>query len=280
MKRKFTNFILILIFLIGLSVVLYPSISNYWNSKTQSKAIVNYDERISQMDESQFTKYFEEAEEYNKKLAELNYPLSEYRKLGGYEDLLNVMNNGMIGYIYIEKIKVELPIYHGTSDEVLDVAAGHIEGSSLPIGGKSTHAALSSHRGLPSAKLFTNLDQLQEGDKFVVTVLNRKCTYQVDQIRIVEPKDTSYLAIEEGEDYCTLITCTPYGINSHRMLVRGHRVENDVNNAKFITADALKLDAFVVAPIIALPMLLILIICLFVKYRKKGKKKVKGVEEK
>lgn len=267
MKKKISNFILIAIFFIGLSIVLYPSISNYWNSRTQSEAIMNYDLTVSQMDSEKTAQIFKEAEEYNAQLAALDFPLSEKDKIPGYEQKLNVMGNGMMGYIYIEKIKVQLPIYHGTSDAVLDIATGHIQGSSLPVGGLTTHCVLSSHRGLPSAKLFTDLDEIQEGDTFKLTVLDRVCTYQVDQIRIVEPYDTSDLVIEEGQDYCTLITCTPYGINTHRLLVRGHRIENFVKTK--VVADALKIDPLVVAPIIAAPILLIMIIFLFIKYRKR-----------
>lgn len=269
MKQNTSNIILIIIFFIGLSIVLYPTVSNYWNQRTQSTAIVNYDESISKLTEADFEKYFQEAEEYNKKLSKLDFPLSQSDKVPGYDNLLNVTGNGMIGYLYIKKIKVELPVYHGTSDAVLDVATGHIKGSSLPIGGEGTHAAMSSHRGLPSAKLFTDLDKLEIGDTFTMTVLNRTITYEVDQIRIVNPDEVSDLEIVEGKDYCTLITCTPYGINSHRLLVRGHRIENIVDVSKLIISDAMLIEPAVVAPLIAMPILFILVVWLLIKYRKK-----------
>lgn len=269
MKKKCSNFILGIIFFIGMSIVLYPTISNYWNQRTQSAAIVDYDIIVSNIDEEEYNKLFEQAEEYNNKLKQLDYPLSQKDEITGYEESLNILGTGMMGYINIEKIDVELPIFHGTSDAVLDIATGHIEGSSLPIGGLGTHSLLSSHRGLPSAKLFTDLDKLEIGDMFTITVLNRIITYEVDQIRIVKPKDLKELEIEEDKDYCTLITCTPYGINTHRLLVRGHRVENVVDMSTYVVSDALRVEPILVAIVISIFIVIILVIVVFIKYRKK-----------
>ena len=196
-------------------------------------------------------------------------PFINYSEVSGYDDILNVTGNGMIGYITIDKINVKLPIYHGTSESILNVAVGNLPGSSLPVGGESTHSVLSAHRGLPSAKLFSDLDKLKERDTFTITVLNRLLTYEVDHISIVEPDKIEDLYIEEGKDYCTLLTCTPYGINTHRLLVRGHRVENADDGAAVLTNDAYELDSLILAPVVAAPLLLILLIIVLVKYRKK-----------
>lgn len=269
MKRKKITLILLVIFFIGLSVLLYPSISQYWNSKVQSQAITDYEKNISNIKEEDYTNIFAEAENYNQKLTKLDFPLIQYKDISGYDNLININNNGMMGYIQIDKIKVQLPIYHGTSASVLNVAVGHFEGSSLPIGGKNTHSVLSAHRGLPSAKLFTNLNKLEIGDIFVITVLDRKLTYQVDDIEVVIPSDVSNLEIVEGEDYVTLVTCTPYGINTHRLLVRGTRIENIKDKKLIVTSDAYLIDKLVVTLVISLPILLILIIYVMVKPVKK-----------
>lgn len=269
MKKHLSTILLVCVFLIGLSVLLYPSISDYWNSKTQSQAIDNYENIVSEMNSDDYALLLKEAEEYNQKLAELEYPLVDYDQLDGYEGILSIGDSGIIGYITIDRIDVELPIYHGTSGAVLNSAVGHMEGTSFPIGGENTHAVLSAHRGLPSAKLFTNLDKLERGDTFMITVLNRKITYQVDQIRIVEPDEVDELNIVQGKDYCTLVTCTPYGINTHRLLVRGVRTEDTgESNGQYITTDAYRIDSLILAPVTATPMLLILLIVLLVKYRK------------
>lgn len=190
-----------------------------------------------------------------------------------YESLLNVSENGIIGYIEIPVINCSLPIYHGTDETVLQIAVGHIEGSSLPVGGLGTHCVLSGHRGLPSAKLFTNLDKLSEKDTFYIRVLNETLTYEVDQIRIVEPHEVEALEIEPGKDYCTLVTCTPYGINTHRLLVRGHRINNPAGaGAVRATANAIQIRPALIAIVIAIPMLLVLLIILLVKTRKKKDK--------
>ena len=270
MKKNRSTIILVFIFFIGLSLLLYPTLSDYWNSFHQSKAIVNYAETVAQIDNSEYQEMWQVANEYNKNLIAKGqrFTLTE-KELEEYNSILNVGGAGIIGYIEIPDINVSLPIYHGVDDVILQIAIGHLPGTSLPIGGESTHCAISGHRGLPSAKLFTNLDQLKEGDLFMMRVLDESYTYEVDQIRIVEPADLSALKIEEGKDYCTLITCTPYGVNSHRLLVRGHRVENVLNNSIMVVADATQIDSVLVAPMYAVPILVILFIGVLVRYRKR-----------
>lgn len=270
-KKNLSSIILVLIFIIGLSLLLYPSFSDYWNSFHQSRAIASYAQTVTTIDDDQYEKMWAQAQEYNTTLAKKQnrWVLSE-EEYEEYEGLLNIGGTGIIGYIEIPTIKVSLPIYHGVDEAVLQIAVGHIEGSSLPVGGEGTHCVISGHRGLPSAKLFTNLDEMEEGDLFMMRVLDETLTYEVDQIRIVEPEDLSALEIEEGKDLCTLVTCTPYGINSHRLLVRGHRVENmESANSIRVTADAMQIDPVMVAPVIAVPILLILLIWLLVHYRKR-----------
>ena len=270
-KKNLSSIILVLIFIIGLSLLLYPSFSDYWNSFHQSRAIASYAQTVTTIDDDQYEKMWAQAQEYNTTLAKKQnrWVLSE-EEYEEYEGLLNIGGTGIIGYIEIPNIKVSLPIYHGVDEAVLQIAVGHIEGSSLPVGGEGTHCVISGHRGLPSAKLFTNLDEMEEGDHFMMRVLDETLTYEVDQIRIVEPEDLSALDIEEGKDLCTLVTCTPYGINSHRLLVRGHRVENLESASSIrVTADAMQIDPVMVAPVIAVPILLILLIWLLVHYRKR-----------
>lgn len=270
-KRNLSNIILVSIFLIGLSLLLYPTFSDYWNSFHQSRAIASYAEAVAQVDDDTYVKMLEAARAYNEKLAgsEQSWTLSEEEREEYYE-LLNVAGSGIMGYIEIPSINVSLPIYHGVDEAVLQIAVGHIEGSSLPVGGLGSHCVLSGHRGLPSAKLFTNLDQLVEGDVFVIRILDETLTYEVDQIRIVEPTDLSSLEREDGKDYCTLVTCTPYGVNSHRLLVRGHRIENLKESSSIrVTADATQIDPVIVAPVVAIPILLLLLIWLLVYYRKR-----------
>lgn len=275
MKKKGNHLItilLVLIFLLGLSLLLYPSVSDYWNSKHQTRAIAVYSEEVSGLDKEQYQALWAGAAAYNASLRERDnaYLLTEEQK-AAYEQLLNVSGLGIMGYIEIPSIDCSLPIYHGTEESVLQIAIGHLEWSSLPVGGESTHCVLSGHRGLPSAKLFTNLDKLQEGDVFMLRVLDEVLTYEVDQILIVEPQEIAALQITEGEDYCTLVTCTPYGINSHRLLVRGHRIEN-APEARLVrvTADAVQIEPLLVAPIVALPMLLLLLILLLLPKRPKN----------
>ena len=264
-KGSFLTIILILVLIMGLSLMLYPSFSNYWNELHQTKAIADYNSVVADMSDEDCSRLFEEAVEYNKALRKIRFPLMYYDDVAGYDNLLNVCSNGIMGYISIEKIGVELPIYHGIEETTLQVAVGHIEGSSLPTGGKSTHCALSAHRGLPSARLFTDIDKLEIGDVFTLTILDRVLTYQVDQILVVEPDDIEPLYVVEGEDYCTLVTCTPYGVNSHRMLIRGTRIENEKQllNVR-VTSDASIIDPIVVAPFVAAPILLILFILLMI----------------
>ena len=275
MKKKGNHLItilLVLIFLLGLSLLLYPAVSDYWNSKHQTRAIAVYSEEVSGLDEDQYQALWEAAAAYNASLLERDnaYLLTEEQK-AAYEQLLNVSGLGIMGYIEIPSIDCSLPIYHGTEESVLQIAIGHLEWTSLPVGGESTHCVLSGHRGLPSAKLFTNLDKLQEGDVFLLRVLDEVLTYEVDQILIVEPQEIAELQITEGEDLCTLVTCTPYGINTHRLLVRGHRIEN-APEARLVrvTADAVQIEPLLVAPIVALPMLLLLLILLLLPKRPKN----------
>lgn len=268
--RHLTTILLVAVFMIGIGLIGYPSFSDYWNSFHQSRAIMNYTETVANMDQEKFDALIQEAEEYNAKLARtgINWTMSEEQQKQ-YDSLLNFDGTGDMGYINIPKINVELPIYHGTSDSVLQTSIGHLEGTSLPVGGESTHTVLSGHRGLPSAKLFTDLDKLTEGDTFTLNILNQTLTYEVDQIRIVEPTDLSDLQIVEGQDLCTLVTCTPYGINTHRLLVRGHRIANQNGEAQVI-ADALQIRPIYIMPFVAVPILLILIIAVLIFPKRRG----------
>jgi len=268
-KKKWSTFILLLIFFVGLSVMLYPAISSYWNSRTQTQAIIDYQAMLDNIPKKDYTAIFEKAENYNDELAKLDYPLLEHDRVKGYNETLDISNTGMMGYLSIEKINLELPIYHTTDDDVLNVAVGHLEGTSLPVGGESTHCVVSAHRGLPSATLFTNLDHLEIGDTFTVKVLDRTLTYQVDQIKTVAPDDSSELAIIDGKDYCTLLTCTPYGINSHRLIVRGKRIATAEQREIYITSEAFQIDSLIVTPIVALPILLTLMLIVLFKPIKK-----------
>ena len=280
MKKHLTTLLLIAIFIAGLCILLYPSVSDYWNSMVQSKAIVDYEAALSNLTQKDYTDAFEAAYAYNAALREVDFPLMYFDKLDEredlqkYEDILNINGNGIMGYISIPKIKVELPVYHGTSASVLNVAAGHLEGTSLPVGGESTHCVLSAHRGLPSAKLFTDLDEMAIGDVFTITVLDQVLTYEVDQIKIVEPNEVDDLYVVEGEDYCTLVTCTPYGINTHRLLVRGTRIETvEEKPTIYVPSDGFLIDELIIAPVLAVPMLMVLLVFLMVRYRKKSGEK-------
>ena len=278
MKRKRIGLLLLLMLFVGVCGLLYPSVSQYWNARTQTRAVENYREILDSLKPEDFDAYFEAAESYNQQLHDLKSPLTDYHRLSNYHQTLNISGNGIMGYISIPKLGVELPLYHGISAEVLNVACGHMEGSSLPIGGESTHAVLSAHRGLPHARLFTDLDKLEIGDTFQITVLNRTVTYQVDQIKVVRPDNAEYIQIVEGEDLCTLLTCTPYGVNSHRLLVRGTRIENAAP-VLHVTSDAFKIDSLVATPVVAAPILLVLLVVLMVKYREKGSKPLISKEE-
>lgn len=277
-KNNITTIILIVILLAGLSLLLYPSVSDYWNSFRQSKAIANYAESVAKLDEEEYNRILNAAYEYNRKLAENGGIVSSKIK-EEYAELLNISGHGIMGYIEIPEINCSLPIYHGTEDSVLQIAVGHIEWSSLPVGGESTHSVLSGHRGLPSAKLFSNLDKLQNGDTFMIRVLDEVLTYEVDQILIVEPENVESLKVALGKDYCTLVTCTPYGVNTHRLLVRGHRIENIEESDKIrVTADANQIEPLIVAPFAAIPLLAVLFV--FLMLPKKRRKNRGGKDEK
>lgn len=277
MKKHLSTIILIFVFLIGLSLLLYPSLSNYWNSFHASRAIATYAEQTANLEEDTCSELLAAAKSYNDALPsrENTFSLSDAEN-ETYQSLLNIGGTGIMGYIEIDSLDVSLPIYHGTDEAVLQIAVGHLDWSSLPVGGESTHCVLSGHRGLPSAKLFTNLDKLTEGDTFVLRVLDEVLTYEVDQTLIVEPHEIDALRIVPGEDLCTLVTCTPYGVNTHRLLVRGHRVENNPEALTVhVTADALQIEPIIVAPLIAAPILLVLLIALLLPRRGKNRRKDK-----
>ena len=272
MKKHKTVILLTLGFFVGICILLYPTISDYWNSKTQSRAITNYESILEDLKPEDYTAIFQNAHAYNKALYELNFPLADYPKVPGYYDTLQITDNDMIGYLKIDRIGVELPIYHSTSDEVLSRGVGHLEGSSLPVGGQNTHSVMSAHRGLPSAKLFTDLDRMEIGDTFQIVVLDQILTYQVDFIKIIEPNDVSNLQIIDGGDYCTLFTCTPYGINTHRLLVRGIRIETIKEKPViYVSNEAFRIEPLLVTPAVAAPMLLVLLIHLLIKYKEPPK---------
>lgn len=267
----FLTMILILVLVIGLSLLLYPSFSNAWNQRHATHAIEGYAEQLMTINNEEYAKIWQAAIDHNKALPdrEETHRLSE-EEYAAYEKLLLVGNEQIMGFIEIPEIGVELPIYHGTDEAVLQVAIGHLEWTSLPVGGEGSHCVVSGHRGLPSARLFTDLDKLVVGDFFMLHVLDETLTYEVDQIRIVLPSETDELLIQEGKDLCTLVTCTPYGINSHRLLVRGHRVENQEQiQAVRVSADAVIVEKLVVAPFLLIPILFVLLIWLLVSTRKR-----------
>lgn len=273
-KDKLINISLILILFVGLSLLLYPSLSNYWNSFRQSYAVATYVQQVTNLDSEEYDCIWQNAVEYNRKLLNRtnSYALPE-EMIEEYQSHLNISGDGIMGYVSIPSIKINLPIYHGIDETILQVAVGHLEWTSLPTGGRGTHCAISGHRGLPSARLFTDLDQLKVEDIFIINVLDQVLTYKVDQIKIVEPHETEDLRIEEDKDLCTLVTCTPYGVNSHRLLVRGHRVENELQEEMVrITNDAIQVEPIMVAPVVAAPIFLVLLVLLFTTDRK-GKKK-------
>ena len=276
--------VLVLVFLAGVGFLIYPTFADWWNSFHQSRAIMSYTDSISNMDRTQYDEVLKAARGYNRKLAAdgISWELTPEQE-AEYNRQLAVDESGIMGYIQIDKIHVMLPVYHGTEEAVLQTSIGHLQETSLPAGcetfdskeGKVTdpeegaHSVLSGHRGLPSAKLFSDLDKLVEGDIFTLNILDETLTYQVDQIRVVEPEDLSALALEKGKDLCTLVTCTPYGINTHRLLVRGHRVANAMGDIK-VLADALQIEAVYVAPFIAVPILLLLIIFVIMRADQKA----------
>ena len=274
MKRKHISTIfIILIFLVGLGFISYPTVSNLWNQAHQSRAIATYSKQVEKLDDSENKKMLKAARKYNKSLLKKSdhWKLSKKDKKK-YESLLDVSGTGIMGYIEVPKIDCSLPIYHGTDEGALQIAIGHLEGSSLPVGGKNTHCVLSGHRGLPSARLFTDLDQMEEGDIFILNILGRKLAYEVDQIKVVLPEEMSDLEIEEGKDLCTLVTCTPYGINTHRLLVRGHRteyVEKKVAEEKKEVQTKKTDIRLMIAGGAGVLMLLIIIIVIVIKRRRK-----------
>ena len=274
-KDKLSNILLILVLLAGLSLLLYPSFADHWNTLHQTRAIADYSNQLEEIDEVEYKKIWQDVKQYNKNISmRMNVFLPSDEEKLHYEQLLNISGRGVMGYIEIPSIDCTSPIYHGTDDTVLQVAVGHVDWTSLPGGGAGTHCVLSGHRGLPSARLFTDLDKLGVGDVFMLNILDQTLTYQVDQVKIVLPHETEDLLIVEGEDYCTLVTCTPYGVNSHRMLVRGTRIENvqEVKTRR-VTADAVQIEPVIVAPVLAAPVLLLLLIMLLLPKPKKKRRK-------
>ena len=264
LKKNGLTLILLLILLIGAGLIAYPSFANWWNSFHQSRAVASYAETAANMNTEEYERIISKSQAYNRKLSRsgILWTLDEDEEKE-YKEQLDIGTSGIMGYIDIPKIDVMLPIYHGIDESILQVAVGHIPGTSLPVGGEGSHCVVSGHRGLPSARLFTDIDKLVGGDSFTITVLNKTLTYEVDQIRTVLPTDLSDLQIEKGKDYVTLVTCTPYGINTHRLLVRGHRIENADGDASVI-ADALQIEPIYIVPFIAVPILILLIIGMFI----------------
>lgn len=267
--NKRNTIIMIILFFIGLLTLFYPTLSNYYNEKMGSKTIYNYENIIDSYDFNKFKEIKDNAIKYNKDLSKLSDPLIDYKEIKNYENILNVNDEGMMGYLSIDKIRVEIPIYHGTSNDTLNSFVGHVEGTSLPIGGNSTHSVLSAHRGLPSAKLFSDLDKLEIGDTFKIIVLDEVLTYKVDKISIVKPNNSKELMNVKDKDYVTLITCTPYGINTHRLLVRGVRVDNNISKV-YISTEGFKINKLIVIPILTLPIIILLILIIVIKPVKKS----------
>ena len=260
-------------FIVGLSVLLYPAVSNYINQKHASRVISEYNDKSEKMRNDEIEKIFAKAQDYNRRLEKEPGGFYNPARVSGYSETLDISGTGIMGYVDIDRIGVELPIYHTVDDSVLSIGAGHLEGTSLPVGGESTHCVLSGHRGLPSAKLFTDLDELEQGDEFTITVINKKLTYRIDQIKTVLPTETDDLQIVKGKDYCTLMTCTPYGINSHRLILRGVRIETaEEKPGVFVKNEAFVIDPLVVTPIVAMPMLVIVLVFVIVKDRRAKKK--------
>lgn len=272
MKKNIPNFVLVLILLAGLSLLLYPTVADVWNSMHQSRAIASYTDTVAGLDSISYDDVWNAANEYNQTLVGRNvsrFFLTDEEKVW-YESLLDVNESGVMGYIEIGRLGVKMPIYHGTGEGVLQVAIGHIEGTSLPVGGRGTHSVLSGHRGLPSAKLFTDIDRMVEGDVFQLYILDEVLTYQVDQILVVLPDEVGPLAIEEDKDLCTLVTCTPYGVNSHRLLVRGTRIATpEVEKEVHITNGARQLERGYVALAVGVPLLLIMLVVLLIAGRRR-----------
>ena len=278
MKKYLLDFLIVVLILGGVGLLLFPVISDHRNRAQASALIVTYNNEIDQKSEEEKEKMLQDAREHNRVLSGANIAL-DGSAIPGYEQLLNVTRTGIMGYLEIEKIGVQLPIYHGVDSGVLQIGVGHMPNSSLPVGGESSHCVLSSHRGLPTAKLFTDLDQVVIGDVFTITVADEMLLYQVDQIKTVLPEEMRDLAIVPGEDLCTLVTCTPYGINSHRLLVRGRRVIPDADAPMVVRVanDAIQVEPLVVATILAIPTLGLVSLATFLVSRsKKNREKEEG----
>lgn len=266
LKKNWTTVLLIVAFTVGLSLLLYPTVANWWNNMYAARAIATYDETIAEMNALDLELMLADAQKYNEDLlSERNRYFPSAQMHERYENTLNANEDGLMATVVIPNANINLPIFHGTDEDMLQKNIGHIEGSSLPVGGTSTHAVISGHRGLPSAKLFTDIVKLSEGDVFMIRVLGKTLTYEVDQIRTVLPSEVNDLEIIPGEDLVTLVTCTPYGINSHRLLVRGHRIANLPDD--MTTQEASLLDRNMVAIGIATIILIGLIVWIFIKDR-------------
>ena len=273
-KNRITTVLLALVFLAGLSLLLYPTVSDYWNSFHASRAVAAYAQEVADLNGAEYDRLLEAARDYNARAAQRSntFALTEAEQ-EEYQSLLNMDGTGIMGYIEIPNIKLSLPVYHGTEESVLQIAVGQLDWIALPVGVEGTHCVLSGLRGLPSAKLFTNLDQLREGDTFTLRVLDEVLCYEVDQIRVVEPQDTDALLPEPGQDLCTLVTCTPYGVNTHRLLVRGHRIETpDSADAIRVTSDAMQIEPILVAPAVGVPLVLLAVAILLLSDRRRRRK--------
>ena len=271
--RRISTILLTLVLVIGMGLLIYPPFSEYWNSFHQSRAIISYAEKVANLDKEKYEQIWNAALEYNRTLTgKSNHWAIDDAEQEAYDAQLNVDGTGNMGFISIPRANINLPLYHGTNESVLQTSVGHIEGTSLPVGSVhsneedfneveyASHCVLSGHRGLPSARLFSDLDVMEVGDIFYLTVLDQTLTYEVDEINIVEPGDSSKIELVPGMDLVTLVTCTPYGINTHRLLVRGRRIENEKTRLNVrVTADALRIEAIFVAPFIAAPVLLLLV---------------------
>ena len=270
-RKNLLSGVMVIGLLVGIGLLAYPSVANYWNQFHQTRAIMSYSEAVEKINPEEYKKILKSAREYNERLAErgLHWGMNDAER-EAYKKELNIDGSGIMGYISVPKFHIRVPIYHGTEESVLQVAIGHLETTSLPVGGENTHCQISGHRGLPSARLFTDLDKIREGDTWTITVLNETLTYECDQIRIVEPEDLSELQIVEGEDLFTLITCTPYGINTHRLLVRGHRVPN-ANGTADVTADGIQIEPVYIAPVLAIPAIIILLLVLLISTKRAKK---------
>lgn len=270
-----STIILVLILVAGVGIFLYPSVSDWWNSMHATRAIAGYVDAVADMSGQEKEDIINAARAYNEKLPNgVNFNLTD-GEYAEYESLLDITGTGIMGYVQITAIGVNLPVYHSVDEGVLQIAVGHIPGSSLPVGGERTHAILSGHRGLPSAKLFSDLDQIVEGDTFTLNIMDQTITYMVDQIRIVLPEETDELAITDGKDYCTLVTCTPYGVNTHRMLVRGKRIDNIIGEV-VVVSEAVRIPNYIVAPAICIPLLFIILLIMLIYYRRLGPRKTEA----